>query len=362
MPGDNTGAIQNIEELQSIIGKPHNIIKAKVQSKLDVHCLYFLQQSSIVFLGYRYDGRSEILILDGAMGFVDILNYRTLHLPEHREFSMIENEVFQSPIAVSLYCWIPGIEETLRINGEANWLHVKDRFFSQKSGKGRKVLRVRVKGAFIHCGKSVKRSGLWKKRELIDFKVNTAHRENELINSDHKKYIAQSSFLCLFTRNASDRSELSPRGDPPGSVSIISNKYLLIPDRPGNKRLDSMLNLLSDSRIGITFLIPGSDILLLINGQASIVKDSHLLKLVAVNNKIPRLSLLVTVKQCRFRKTSSLNWPTIWTQSRVADRSRFPSLGKILIDQTTKKKSLLSSIKGKLIEAFIQIDYKKNLY
>jgi len=359
---NKAGYIQNAAELQSIIGVPHDIIKAKVLRRLDCHCLAYLKQSPIVFFAFRYKEMSEILILDGKPGFIEVINNTTLRIPYHQEFSAIDGKVFKQPLPVSLYCWLPGIEETLRINGVASNL-IDDKSTHDESDKTPfRDIYLAVEGAFLHCAKSIKRSKLWIEKEPTDRTINFKNTKTTLLGNNHRMFIASSPFICLHTQDNAKHTELSPRGDPEGFVHIIDDTHLLIPDRPGNKRVDSMYNLLENPHLGIIFLVPGSTSVLKINGKASLVSDPEFLQPLAINNKVPKLGILVAVTQCEFYRSNALNWQKIWERAAVVDKKQFPPLGQILVEQTTKNKSLMTKIKGKIVEAVIKRDYKKNMY
>ena len=351
---DKTNIIKNTIELQNIVGEAHDIIKAKVQPQLDRHCLTYLEQSQIVFLGFWYENISDILILKGPPGFIQAVNHTTLRVPYQQEFSLIESKVFDELLPVSLYCWVPGIEDTLRINGVAKW--------SVNTNDALRDLHIEIDGAYLHCAKSIKRPKLWQEKKSPEITIGIDNNFSKLLSNDCKLFINSSPFLCLHTQTQSNKTELSPRGDPPGFVHIIDNQHLLIPDRPGNKRVDSMRNLLTNPQLGIIFLIPGTNLVLKINGRATIIRDPELLQLVAIKNKPPKLGILVTVAQCQFHKTNSLNWDEVWKQSKMVDKEKFPSLGQVLAEQNSKNQSFVTKLKGKVIEAVIQRDYKNNLY
>ncbi|MBV8167283.1 MAG: pyridoxamine 5'-phosphate oxidase family protein, partial [Alphaproteobacteria bacterium] len=106
--------------------------------------------------------------------------------------------------------------------------------------------------------------------------------------------IARSTFVLVGTHGARG-ADVSPRGDPPGFVRVLDDLTLLLPDRIGNNRLDTMSNLLVNARIGLIFLVPGMNETLRINGTARITDDPRLLAPSAVNNRAPRVGLVVTV-------------------------------------------------------------------
>ena len=93
-----------------------------------------------------------------------------------------------------------------------------------------------------------------------------------------RQFIALSPFLVISTADASGRADLSPRGDPPGFVHVIDDSTILIPDRPGNNRLDTMSNIVANPNVGCLFFIPGFEDTLRLNGRARITEDAALLR------------------------------------------------------------------------------------
>ena len=102
-----------------------------------------------------------------------------------------------------------------------------------------------------------------------------------------RDFIARSPFLCIGTQNRDGEADVSPRGDPVGFVSVLDAHTLAIPDRPGNNRIDSLLNILSNPSVGLLFMIPGFDDTLRVNGWAVIVDDPVILERMAVKGRAP---------------------------------------------------------------------------
>lgn len=100
-----------------------------------------------------------------------------------------------------------------------------------------------------------------------------------------RNFISLSPLLFLATSDEQGFCDVSPRGDAPGSVIVIDEKHLVIPERPGNRRIDSLRNILSNSRVGIIFIIPGLEETLRINGQAFVIKDEKILDLMKAKGK-----------------------------------------------------------------------------
>jgi PPOX class probable FMN-dependent enzyme len=170
-----------------------------------------------------------------------------------------------------------------------------------------------------------------------------------------RRFIELSPFLCLGT--ASDRGvDVSPRGDHPGFVHVLDDTTLAIPDWPGNNRLDSLANVVSNPEIGLLFLIPGVDESLRVNGAARIVHDPDLLSCWNTNGKQPRSALLVTVHEAFLHCAKALIRSRLWAADSRIDRSQLPSYGRMLKEQIDIAQT------AEEIEASVNDGYRDNLY
>ena len=149
-------------------------------------------------------------------------------------------------------------------------------------------------------------------------------------------FIARSPFLVMATADAEGGCDASPRGDAPGFVAVPDAGRLLIPDRPGNNRVDSLSNLTANPRIGLLFFVPGVIETLRVNGRAAFTTDATLLARLAVDGRPPRSALEVTVEEVFFHCGKALKRSALWDSSRHAAPGEVPSLGRILSDQTGK--------------------------
>ena len=123
-----------------------------------------------------------------------------------------------------------------------------------------------------------------------------ANKETDHITEVGRAFIAASPFLVLATSNG-DSIDCSPKGDLPGFVQLFDDRTLLIPDRPGNNRIDGMKNLLVNPKVGIIFMVPGSNETYRVTGGATISTDPELLKRFEVLGKLPRVVVLVSVEE-----------------------------------------------------------------
>jgi len=149
-----------------------------------------------------------------------------------------------------------------------------------------------------------------------------------------RRFIALSPFVVVASADAAGNIDASPRGDAPGFVAVPDDRTLVIPDRRGNNRIDTFVNLLGSPGLGLIFLVPGINETLRVNGTAAMTQDPALLEPLAADGKVPTAGLLVQVREAFFQCGKAIIRAQLWDPARHADRSIFPSLGRILADQT----------------------------
>ncbi|WP_416731761.1 pyridoxamine 5'-phosphate oxidase family protein [Fictibacillus sp. JL2B1089] len=177
------------------------------------------------------------------------------------------------------------------------------------------------------------------------------------IDEHCKDFIAHSPFLFLATSDHEGNCDSSPRGDAAGFVHVIDDHHLVIPDRPGNKRVDSMFNILSNPKVGLLFLIPGMGETLRINGKAAIIKDEEVLKKMEVGGKAPLLGILVNVEQCFMHCGKAFKRSGLWEPERWEMKESLPNAAKILAAHVNLPEMTEERIANDLIEG-----YKNKLY
>lgn len=180
------------------------------------------------------------------------------------------------------------------------------------------------------------------------------------LDTHAQEFIKRSPFMCLGTQNLDGKSDVSPRGDPVGFVKILDQHTLAIPDRPGNNRLDSQVNILANPNVGLLFMIPGFDDTLRVNGQARLSVDPDLLDSMSVNDRSPKLAIVVKVNVIFMHCAKALRRSQLWNADHFQDRKDMPSLSKIILDQTTGTSH--SDEEMRKIDADLEIEYKKTLY
>ena len=154
-------------------------------------------------------------------------------------------------------------------------------------------------------------------------------KEVDHIHPQYAAFIKASPFMTLAT-SGPEGLDASPRGDAPGFCVVQDRKTLLIPDRKGNNRVDSLRNIIRDPRVALLFLIPGSGETLRVNGRARISTDPALLERFVVEDKPPRSVVVVHVDTCYFQCARAILRSKLWDPTRHIDRSSLPSNGTIL--------------------------------
>ncbi len=158
-----------------------------------------------------------------------------------------------------------------------------------------------------------------------------------------RAFIALSPFVVVASADPSGRVDASPKGDMPGFVHVLDDTTLLIPDRLGNNRVDTIGNLLECPGVGLIFFVPGLRETLRVNGQARITSDPALLEPCAVEGKVPRSGILVTAEEVYFHCGKALIRSDLWNPDKRVAQADFPSLGRIIAEQIGDGRSIAES-------------------
>ena len=148
------------------------------------------------------------------------------------------------------------------------------------------------------------------------------------------RFIALSPFIVIASSGDANALDASPRGGAPGFVRALDAHTLLIPDAPGNNRLDTLENIVATGRVGLLFLIPGVDETLRINGRARLSTAPETLARLADERRTPRLAIEVAVEAAYLHCAKALMRSALWNASTQVERSVLPTMGEMLRDQT----------------------------
>jgi PPOX class probable FMN-dependent enzyme len=161
-------------------------------------------------------------------------------------------------------------------------------------------------------------------------------KETPFITEQYKAYIEASPFLTLATAGP-EGLDCSPRGDIPGFVRVADERTLLMPDRLGNNRCDSLKNILRDPRVALCFLIPGSTNALRVNGTAQLSVDPELLESFAINGKPPRSVAVIRTEAVYFQCGRAIVRSMLWESEARVDPATLPTPGEILAEMSKNR-------------------------
>ena len=149
-----------------------------------------------------------------------------------------------------------------------------------------------------------------------------------------RRFIELSPFLLLATSDAKHNMDASPRGGEPGFVKVDESGALLIPDSPGNNRLDSFENIVTTGKVGLLFLIPGFDETLRVNGSAELSISAAHIAACTTQRRAPKLVVRVAVEAAYLHCAKAFMRSKLWEPASRVDRSVLPTAGKMISDQT----------------------------
>ncbi|GGM06924.1 hypothetical protein GCM10010129_58540 [Streptomyces fumigatiscleroticus] len=297
--------LTTVDEVETIIGRPAQMIMLKQISVLDEGCRTVLARCPIAAFGYRdADGTSRTTFIGGTPGFARV------HSPSRISFSLPESADPHGP--VSFLFLLPGVGETLRVNG------------SVAARKGAETA-VDIEEAYVHCAQAVLRSRLWQSPAPAEPAAEIAG-DGPLRGPGVAEFLAAAPFLALSTWDSSGGSDTSPRGDRQAVARILDSRTLVIPDRKGNKRADTLHNLLRDDRLSFAALVPGRSGVLHVRGRGTITDDPALLETMALRGKPPHLALLIDVAHAEVTGNDAVARSRMWTPGAHLDRGKMPDL------------------------------------
>jgi PPOX class probable FMN-dependent enzyme len=185
----------------------------------------------------------------------------------------------------------------------------------------------------------------------------TVRKQLAALDLHCRAFIALSPFLLLGSVDATGRHDVSPRGDAPGFALVLDDTTLAIPERPGNRRLDTARNILQTGTVGLLFIVPGMEETLRVNGRAYLVRDADLLERLAAQGKRPVLAIGVVVEECFLHCAKSMKRSRLWDPTCWPERAALPSLGQMLLDQTRPADTTAAEL-----DAYLEESYAKRLY
>ncbi|MAV35394.1 MAG: pyridoxamine 5'-phosphate oxidase [Planctomycetaceae bacterium] len=168
--------------------------------------------------------------------------------------------------------------------------------------------------------------------------------------------IDHAPFYCIATMHADGSLDISPRGDPPGSVVVLDPATLLLPDRRGNNRLDSISNATERPQVALLFMVPGVLETLRVSGSAEVIRDDPRLSSCELNGQVPHTGLLVRVSRVCLQCGKAVKRGQLWEETYRITRSELPSFGTMLADQTETGQTAAA------LDEAIEESYQNRLY
>lgn len=297
--------LTTVDEVETTVGRPAPMVMLKQISALDAGCRTVLTRSPIAAFGYRdAGGTSRTTFVGGAPGFARV------HSPTRISFPVPEPGGAHGP--VSCFFLLPGVGEVLRVNG------------SVAARKGAQTT-VHVQEAYVHCAQAILRSRLWQPPAPAVPEAEVAG-DGPLRRPGVAEFLAEAPFLALSTWDSSGGSDTSPRGDRGTVARILDGHTLAIPDRKGNRRADTLHNLLRDERLSFAALVPGRGDVLHVHGRGTITDDPALLGTMALRGMPPHAALLIDVEHAEVIGNDAVARSLLWTPGAHVERGTVPDL------------------------------------
>lgn len=183
-----------------------------------------------------------------------------------------------------------------------------------------------------------------------------AEKDIDHIDAESARFIGLSPFFLLATTAEDGSCDVSPRGDPAGSVLVLDEHTLAFGDRKGNRRLDSLRNMLQRPQVGMLFLVPGSGDTLRVNGTARVVVDTPYLSRLAVEGVTPQIAVEVRVDELFLHCSKAFGRSGLWDTATWPEKVDVPSAGRIARSQSGIR------IPAKVIDAALRLEAKVNRY
>lgn len=195
-------------------------------------------------------------------------------------------------------------------------------------------------------------------REIMGFpNERSVKKQLAALDKHCVAYIARSPLVLVGTTGANGACDVSPRGDAPGFVQVLDDKTIVLPERPGNRRIDTLQNILATGQIGMLFLIPGVEETLRVNGRACLTRDEAILERCVAHDKRPVIAIGVEVTDCYLHCAKAFKRSRLWQPETWPPAGSVPTLAEMLHDQICPTDGTVEEWAES-----IQESYAKNLY
>jgi len=329
--------LTTVDEVEAVVGRPASMIMSKQLKALDEGCVEVLSRSPIAGFGYRGVEGATTTFVGGRPGFARVRSPGRISFP-------VNGSVADGP--ASLVFLLPGVGETLRVNGVA---------------RGGAEVIFDVEEVYVHCAQAVLRSGLWQPPAPAEPAPEIG--DGPLARAGVADFLVSAPFLVLSTWDSSGGSDTSPRGDRGAVVRIVDGRTLLLADRKGNKRADSLRNLLQDDRLSFAALVPGRTGVLQVRGRGRITVDPVHLEPLALHGTPPHAAILVDVESAELVVSDAVARARVWTADVDRDVPDLMALaGRHLAANTgSRLLGIARLIPEKWLRAVMNLAYRSGL-
>lgn len=339
-----TAAIRDVAALEACIGKPPGPINLKVIDHPDDGARRWIAASTLCFAAFGDAEDIGITLGDGEPGLVRAAGPTRLTLPAAW---LDEPHLAAAGRSFGALFLATGIGETLRVNGRV-------------AAVAPDAVEVAVEECYVHCAKALIRSEFWRSEFW-----GAAPRAD--VPDGIADFLAASRFLALATIDGQGRADVSPKGDPSGSLIRLRQGTACYADRPGNRRADSFRNILTQPRVAAACLILGTAKVAMLSGTARLIADETLLADFAVNGKMPSLATCIDRPRLVIRESAALRRARVWPPGPRAEGLDAAAMltAHIKLNRTGGLQARLVraavSVPG-LMERGLRHDYETNLY
>lgn len=328
--------VSTIQELEACIGAPNIGVKMKTIDHMEDHATGWIAAAPLLSLITRgKDGRVRATLGGGDPGFARATGPNTLTI-KTPSLDRID-DIAPGDGAAALFI-APGVTETLRVAGRVASVTADEITFD-------------INECFVHCGKALIRSHFWQAPQLQNEDLPNAAR-----------------FLILGTAGADGSTDASPKGDPAGFLTKLSDKMIALPDRTGNRLAYGHRNIIAHDRVALVAFAPGSTQAFELAGRARLTNDQTLLSPMAVEGKAPLLATLIETDAARTYASHALAQARIWDADRQnASYRPSPAAALTAHVKASREKGMVAgalrlAITAGATEKALKADYKANLY
>lgn len=333
-----TDTIASIADLEACLGPAGLGVKMKQIDFLDDGAKRWMAASPLAFVGSAGTDGLSLTLAGGMPGFMADGASGELVLPVD---AVDDTAALAEGKGVGLLLLVPGITETMRINGR----------IASLGGD----LRVAVDEVYIHCGKAIIRSEFWQAQP------------SEADNQDAASFLGRTRFMALATADSAGRADVSPKGDPAGSMVRWHANQAVFADRPGNRRADGFRNMIDRPEAMALGLAPGSTKVVRVAGKAHLTRDPEACTAFAVDGKIPQIVTQLEGPPPEVRSSAALERARLWPAAAMTQPQLDPSailVGHIKLNKMKGEQAdhLRGIIETEAVREDLKLAYQHTLY